>query len=391
MKVLLVIYNYDAGFPFIQEIEANLKAQPGMEVDVLDTHQLELRHHNGKREALVSPLVKKMGALPKIGIWIKIFKLRGWLACQKGKYDVVNIHNCDAIYIHLIKSLRALTPNLYSMVWGSDFYRADEAMRRRKRAIFDNSRYIIFANPVNARDFIKHYDDYRGKAVINGFGVGKFDHIMKYRQSETIDNLKKQFHFPTDKIIVAVGYNGTKGQQHVKLLESISKLPAAIKDRLFLVLQMTYGFQQEYCNEVEAKAATTGVSYSVLKEFFDDEKTSRLRLAIDVVLNAQITDGFSSSIQEHIFAENIVVVGDWLPYQPLELAEIFYLRTPLDGFSKTLTNVVERYDEMKAATRGNSDKIYRLSSWSARIKSWVSIYQGEGARFLYQENELNIS
>jgi hypothetical protein len=391
MKLLLLIYNYEAGFPFIQDIEKNLKLQPGIEVDVLDTNNLVLRQHKGGKKNLAGSLGRKLVRLPKIGFRIKIILLRRVLAHMKGKYDVVNIHNCDLIYTYLMPSFRAITDNVYPMMWGSDFYRASEMQRTQKKAIFDASRYIIFANPVNARDFIAHYQDYREKAIINGFGVAKFDSIKEVSEKESIESLKKSFDLPTDKIIVAVGYNGTKGQQHVKLLDEIAQLPADIKSRLFLVLQMTYGFQQDYCNEVEGRAAALGLDYRVLKEFFDDEKTSRLRLAIDVVLNAQITDGFSSSIQEHIFAGNIVVVGDWLPYQPLELAQIFYLRTPLDGFGSKLVSVVEKYDEMKAATQGNSEKIYRLSSWSNRIKSWVSIYRGEGEKFLYQEHDMKIS
>jgi|GEM_PF-3351130 len=391
MNVLLVIYNYEAAFPFIQDLEKNLKTQQGVQVDVLDTNNLTLRRHAGGKEELAGPFARLLMRLPRIGHRLKAPLLRRLLAGMKGRYDVVNIHNCDEIYIHLMDALRGITDQVYTMMWGSDFYRASEAMRARKKIIFDKSRYVMFANPVNARDLTSYYNDYRDKAIINGFGVAKFDLIRAIGEQQSITELKEHFGFPQDKIVVAVGYNGTKGQQHVELLDEIARLPEAVRARLFLVLQMTYGFQQDYCSGVEARAKELGLKYKLLKDFFNDEETARLRLAIDVVLNAQVTDGFSSSIQEHIFARNIVVVGDWLPYQPLELARIFYLRTPLDGFHAVLSDVVARYGEMKAETQGNSEKIYELSSWNHRIKSWVSIYRGEGARFLYQENDLKIS
>lgn len=389
MKALLVIFNYKAGFPFIQDLERNLKHQ-GIEVDVLDSDRLFLKKHNDLVQNLTLKLLAKVVDVPKIGTAFRIFVLKRFLKKQKSKYNVVSVHSCDPIYIYLATDLRNLSKNFYPMVWGSDFYRANTSLREKKRVIFDNARYIIFANPVNAFDFISYYRDYKEKSIITGFGVAKFDLIKKVKMQYTIEQLKTSFGFPSDKIIVAVGYNGTKGQQHEKLLEQVSALNHLVKDRIFLLLQMTYGLDKEYAKNVQIKAKMTGINYKIITQFLDDEETSKLRLAVDVVLNAQITDGFSSSVQEHIFARNILVVGEWLPYRPLELAKIFYYKTPLESFGKNLTEVVEQYNEVKTLTRDNPNKLYAISSWSSRIKNWVSIYKGEGSKFLFNENDMCI-
>lgn len=391
MKVLLAIYNYKAGFPFIQDIESNLKLQKGIEVDVLDTDQLFLKKHDGSIQHLVKAnWINKMLHLPKIGTAIRVTILRRFLPKLRGKYDLVNIHNCDPIYIYLGRQFRKVSSNLYPMIWGSDFYRANKKMRDKKKNLFNNARYIVFANPVNAQDFVNYYNDYKEKAIITGFGVSKFDLIREIFLTEKQDNLKAKFGFPLNKMIVAVGYNGTQGQQHVKLLQELASLPEIIKQKLFLVLQMTYGFNNDYANEVEKYAVDTDIEYKMIREFLDDKETSRLRVAIDVVLNAQTTDGFSSSIQEHIFAKNIVVVGDWLPYKPLELAQIVYIQKPLGKFSEAVIEIIDGYERLKNAVQENSNKIYSISGWDTRIQNWISIYKGEGKKYLYNENEMQI-
>lgn len=391
MKVLLVIYNYKAGFPFIQDLAMHLKQQPDLEVDTLDTDEMFVKTHNGTIHTLTENLlVKRLLPLPKIGTALRLFFLKRYLQSQQGKYDAVGLHSCDAIYVYLAKALRSITPNFYPMIWGSDFYRATPAWLKKKRVIFDNARNIIFANPVNARDFTRHYREYHEKAIINGFGVAKFDLIKQIRAENTLTSLKIEFGLPLDKIIVAVGYNGSKGQQHKKILNELSGLPAVIREKIFLVLQMTYGHNQVYTQEVIKHVAQSGINYRLIDAFLDDRQIASLRLAVDVVLNAQISDGFSSSIQEHLFAGNIVVVGDWLPYLPLELANIIFFKKRLQEFGATLQSIVEQYAEMKDSVTGNAEKLYRLSSWRSRIKNWVDIYAGRGDRFRYNEQEMQI-
>jgi hypothetical protein len=389
MRVLLVISSYKSGFPYIQDLKKELEAKD-VRVNILDVENLFLIQNDQEVRISGSWFVKKMLQLPGIRTYVRTFILKRYLKTLIGQYDSVGIHSCDLIYVYLIKDLQKVSPNLTATIWGSDFYRADAGQREKKRVIFDTSRYIIFGNPVNARDFIEYYKDYRHKAVITSFGVSKFDAIREIQNNESTEALKARFGLPLDKIILALGYNGSRGQQHTELLKELSTLDESLKKRLFIVLQMTYGATEAYCKEVELQAGQTGIDYTILRNFLNDEDMARFRLSMDIVLNAQITDGFSASIQEHIYAGNILIVGDWLPYKPLELAGICYIKKPLGQFAAALTEVLERYDELKGQMQDNADKLYMLSGWNAKIGNWISIYKGEGGPFLYKENEMYI-
>ena len=142
-------------------------------------------------------------------------------------------------------------------------------------------------------------------------------------------------------------------------------------------------FQQEvpllmmdFQKEVEQKAAASGAPYKMVTHFLSDEETSQIRIATDIVLNAQLTDGFSASIQEHIFAGNVVVVGDWLQYKSLDNSDVFYKKSPEQGFAATLSDVIENYEHYQQLANGNADKIYNLSSWKSRLPYWIQIYGG---------------
>jgi hypothetical protein len=100
-------------------------------------------------------------------------------------------------------------------------------------------------------------------------------------------------------------------------------------------------------------------------------------MATDIVLNAQVSDGFSGSIQEHICAKNIVIVGDWLKYPLLDESGIFYLKSRIGEFGNHLQRIVGDIDKYRQLTAGNDEKICRLSSWKSRLPLWLDIYSAE--------------
>ena len=50
----------------------------------------------------------------------------------------------------------------------------------------------------------------------------------------------------------------------------------------------------------------------------------------NITLNIQETDAFSGSISESIMADNVVLVGDWLPYNIYEEWGVKIFKTDLD-------------------------------------------------------------
>lgn len=376
MKVLLVISDYKSGFPYIQDLERELKVS-NVFVNVLDVENLFIVKNDGSTQKLAdSSLLKTLLLLPKIRTYTRVAILKRFLRTIRGTYDAVGIHSCDLIYVHLVEDLKKVAPNLSVTIWGSDFYRASEEARQAKKKILNACNLIVFGNPSNEEDLVRYYKKYEDRSVVCGFGVTKFDMIDYELRKRSREEIRSALQLPSDRHIVTIGYNGTPGQQHEKLIESVRTLPAEIKKRIFLLFQMSYGGSEAYKKQVEAKAQTCGIPYLFLTDFLSDQDTSRIRIATDIVLNAQVTDGFSASIQEHIYAGNVVVVGDWLQYKSLDRASVFYLKSEEGNFGCKLVDIVQSYPKYRQLTEKNSDRIYQLSSWKSRLPDWISIYRG---------------
>lgn len=376
MKVLLVISSYKNGFPYIQDLERKLKTQE-ISVSVLDIESLFLINNDGSiSEVADSFTLKFILKVPKVRTGIRVFLLKRYFKKLKGKYDAIGIHSCDLIYIHLIEGLRKISKNLSVTIWGSDFYRASDLMRQRKKKVFDLCDLIVFGNPSNQYDFVSYYKDYYGKSVVCGFGITKFDIIKKVLEHSKKQEVKSSLGLPTNKLIVAIGYNGTVQQQHEMLIDCLTTLPKTLKEKIFLLFQMSYGGNEEYRKQVEKKAKACGINYKLITHFLSDEETSKIRIATDIVLNAQLTDGFSASIQEHLFAKNVVIVGSWLEYKSLDQSNIFYLKSSKENFGRMSFDVIENYSKYSQLIENNTEKIYELSSWDSRLSDWIAIYKG---------------
>jgi serine/threonine protein kinase len=380
MRVLLVISDYKNGFPYIQDLESELKAK-GVFVNTLDIQNLLLIDQQGETKRLAS--FGFFLKLPRIRTWLRLLVVKRFLRSVKGKFDTVGIHSCDPIYDFLVEELDHVSPNLTVTVWGSDFYRAPDSLRNRKQKLLDRCKAIVFGNPSNKEDFINYYNKYHDRSIVCGFGITKFDIINSVLSRLTVNEIKSELQLPLDKFIVTIGYNGSPGQQHIKLIDSIMDLSQEEKSAIFLIFQMTYGGSADYKRSVERKAKESGINFRVIDHFLDDEETSKIRIATDIVLNAQITDGFSASIQEHIYANNKVVVGNWLKYQSLDDSGIYYLRSDFAGFAGHLRNICRDFGKYDALTRDNANKIYQLSSWNSRLPVWIKIYDPEGQNSKY--------
>jgi hypothetical protein len=374
MKVLLVISDYAGGFPFIQDLESELK-NAGLEVDVLEFSQFTYRE-NGKDQRYASKLFSRLAKFRKLGTLVTIFTVKSKLKELRGKYDAVNIHSCEHIYYYLAKPMRKLTDNISVMIWGSDFYRVSNSIREKNRRIFDQMRFIAFGNPQNAKDFTGYYNNYADKSVIAGFGSKKFD-LIKNLMKRNPAEIRKQFGLPEDKIIISCGYNGREMQQHLLMLEQVGLLSPQLKSKIFLVLQLGYGADPAYVQNLKDKLGEIRVPYKMFDKMLSDEEIAALRIVPDITLNAQVSDGFSSSIQEHLLARNILIVGDWLPYAFLEKKGMFLRRVPVKDFSVVIEDVIQNLSSYKEKVAGNTEIIESISGWPTRVNEWKKVYTGD--------------
>lgn len=278
-------------------------------------------------------------------------------------------------YANIIKRLKSFcNQRIKVTIWGSDFYRQAGGSYEEKELIYQLSDIIHISTQQMADDFINSYPLYAGKIRIAHFGLERLKKMKEIISSEKrkIPSFLLQ---KDERLVVTCGYNGSPAQQHGLIIEALKKLPVEIKKKLFVVLPMTYGTSPDYCSVIKGLMGNSGLDYHIVDHYLSEEDLIQLRLRTNIAVNMQITDAFAGSIQEHIMAGNLLVVGDWLPYHRIfEDNNIFVRYTKKENLDENLKWAIDNYALVQDKLQNNSDAIYKFSSWDNIVEKWARIY-----------------
>lgn len=323
------------------------------------------------------PLILKVLRVLLFNYRLKLFVVKKAPFILKGllkRYNVVDIHFFGAFYYKTIELLRSLGVKVKITIWGSDFYRSNAKVRSKQGLYYEMIDCIQICTDAMKDDFISFYKDFEDKIQIAHFGITQFDLIDKISVEEEIEDIKHKLKLPTDKKVITCGYNGSAGQQHLTILDAFSNLDDSLKEQVFLLLPMTYGVTIEILKQVREQLNLLEIDYLILTEDLTSEDVSRLRLASDIAINIQVTDAFSASIQEHLYSQNIVIVGDWLPYDKLEQGGVYYIKTSLENLNLHIEETITNYPIIKERSLVNKERMHQLSSWDVVTRDWVKLY-----------------
>jgi hypothetical protein len=294
------------------------------------------------------------------------------------KYDLVDFHAFAEYYLDLMHFCVKKGIPYDITLWGSEIMRATPNALIRNKYGFENARYIKATE--NLQDVIseQYLGAFDNKCKTVYWGNSDFEVIDKVSSSFTdVGAIKHSFiDCPDDKIIITCGYNGSAAQNHVRILESISRLPETLLNSLFLILPMTYGADEEYLKTVKETVERTGVLFKLFDKRLPIETVAKIRIVSDVVVNMQDSDAFSGSLQGHLYGGNVLIIGEWLKYPPLDNKKIFYLKTTFDSLSDLLEDVLCNLDEYKKQCINNSSLMSGLTSWNSVVNTWFNIYKG---------------
>ncbi len=302
---------------------------------------------------------------------------RAWTLNTIESYDVCHIHSLDATYGPLIGILSKKAKHIVISVYGSELYDSLwKYFRILQRQLIDRAEVITFTNPRTSIDFLKVFGDrYRTKIRVIGLGTTPLEKINELIDEPRTDSRVK-LGLPQNSIVVTCGYCGQSLHQHLKMLASIRNVSPSLPDNLFLVFPMTYGATPEYRNLVMRALADSGFRYKIFDMFMSDDDVARLRRATDIMINVPETDQFSGSMQEHVYAGNVVINGSWLPYDLLYDNGVFALKaTTVDEVGLLLVNAIENYQVLAARSQKGKDAIWALTSWEANTPKWIELYR----------------
>lgn len=365
MKVL-ILTSYAGSWPYIPEMVLKL------DKSVIDVYILDIDNF-----VLFNPIsgyeIKLKVNYRTIDIF-KAFLVIRLIKKSKIDFDIINMHYIYSCYKYIALYCR-IKNNIKTIatIWGSDFLRINNKKRRKLKLLFNNVDCISFNDDRIKQTFLGYYNDYDYKTRILNFGIGLLDKMQLISKESSLNDLKKHMGVPENLFIIALGYNAIKEQQHLCMIDALKKMDETLKKKCFVILQMTYPENKKYIELVKEKIAETNVLYTILDEKLPEEKVCYIRMISDIVVNIQITDSLSGSLQEHAFAGAKMIIGEWLKYKSFEdkNVDIEYIKKP-----EEISVLLEKYirnNEIRQQYVFNN-LIYELSSWDNNIRKWIETY-----------------
>jgi hypothetical protein len=361
---------------YLKELKENLNKN-GINVEFLDINDFFLIDDKNIKKYLFlnMPIIFKIFSKLRI-FWIfRFFILKYIFKNIDKKYDVVNIHYVYDYYVYHLKDIKKIGSKVIATIWGSDFYRMSRICKIKQRKIYEVVDKISLMNPETKKDFINFYKDFENKCFVARLGRNTLNVIKNEITKKSKCDIKKHIGLPQNKIIVTCGYNAIVQQQHMCAIKALESIDRNILNKIFLVFPMTYGYKKfNYVRNIENMIKNLKIEYKIYSNFMSIEDVSKIRLASDIFINIQTTDQFSMSFQEYLYAKNLVIAGDWLPYGCLTDENVFFLNTNLDKLSDNIEKAITNLDSFQKYLINNPEIIYKFGSWEYNIDSWIKIY-----------------
>lgn len=336
----------------------------GLNMDAFNMHKLQF--HINRKKSLIYKFLSFLQHFFLLRLFIKRFFYSSILHKLSLKTKLIDIHFFSRNYVRFLEHYNSP----YKLtIWGSDFNRELPYWQERKREIYKRASIIQVATKEMKNSLLSYEKSLVNKIQVCNFGVSLLTQIEEFRSFVNIDSLKK------DRIVITCGYNGTKGQQHLKIFNAISHLPKKLKEKLYLQIPLTYGLSRKYRKNIKSALALLNCPYKLYLSRLSDNDLAKLRLRTDITINMQITDALSASLIEHLYSGNILIVGDWLPYGLFDEAKVFYLKSSIEELPSVLECAINDIDNNKLNAKDNLHIIESLFSWSSVSLKQANLYK----------------
>lgn len=289
---------------------------------------------------------------------------------------------CDLFHWHyfgperlpLLRHLPARAKLIMSL-WGSDLYRT-AGIQEYVRQFEACKKVTVFtmATPEMRETFLAKFGrDLADKVRLLNYGACNLETIDRVRERRACGLTR--FGIGAGKTVVCIGNSAVAGNQHIPVLRAIAEVKPELLTRIALVLPMTYGLHPDYASEVRQEAAKVGAPVAIIDEFLSDEEIALLRCCADVTIHVPVSDQFSASMCEALYAGSILITGSWLPYSRLRMNHVaFHEIAGVEDVGRKLTEVIENLGCERKRVSQNAEPIRQLMSWDTVTDQWLALY-----------------
>lgn len=236
-------------------------------------------------------------------------------------YDVINIHYPYWEQTFALRLFKKLGTRILLTPWGSDVYRISSWQRRILKPLYGRADNISGIPNRFLKDVIGYFNIPTSKIVNLNIGSDVVDYISTNKKLLSVADAKSRLKISPKTYTITCGYNASKAQQHLKIIEQIIGVKKKLPRDFIILLPMTYAsgnsglsYQHELISIMEAN----GIKYKIFTEYLDCRGMFELMRASDMFIHVQTTDADSGSVKEFILSGANTLNGAWMQYDDLD-------------------------------------------------------------------------
>ena len=298
-----------------------------------------------------------------------------------------NLASFDHLHFHFPNILRAicimLSPkksNIIMTFWGSDIFRTSGLtyhfwmQKALKRANVINMSSNEMREALSS-EFGREIDQ-KLKYSIFFPKSGLIDQINNISQEpEQLSNFEKKYGLENNLPTIIIGTNGYEQNNHLQILRAIKNFSK--KQKLNIILPLTYGLSPSYLKQIKEITSDINSNTILLQDYLSWEELAAMRLVADLYISMPTTDAMSATVMESLYAENVCIVGSWLPYSTFRASGAYYLECEtFDKLPEMLSEIIANIDEYKGKCAKNKELVKaRFFNTQQLSAKWKHVYQ----------------
>lgn len=291
------------------------------------------------------------------------------------KYDLVTVQYTEKWNAFWGRIASKLNKKLIVSFWGSDLLRLNKPDKNTLLAIKCSSAVTLTTDEMRNKFITLYGEKYSNKIRMTKFGSNGIDYLNnEFDKNE----FAYRFGIDTNKVIVSIGYNKMKEQQHLAVLKVINSLPDSIRSKIHIILRLTYGSgDSNYVNQIKDLVALSQCTNTIFEEYLSDKDIAGITHLTDIFIHAQTTDARSASMSEHLYSKCLVINPSWINYPDFE-GKVFYLTfKDFDDLKAVLLDNLCKKEQSRYIDKlyENTKTVSDLCSWDSLAPLWRKIYE----------------
>jgi len=290
-------------------------------------------------------------------------------------YDIYHYHSLETARMPLLWLLPPNAPVVLS-VWGSDLLRSAGTLEYADQLAACQRANVITVTSMEIREILlsKFGRHLAPRIRLALLGVSLLDEIDRCGNSRA--GFLESWGISPDRVTICVGNNASPGNQHLEAIARLSDLPERHRSRVTLLVPLSYrpanrAYKESLCVALQ----NSPLSYRIFDSPLSDREVAMLRIATDILVHVPVSDAFSASMLETLYAGGLLVTGAWLPYSELRRAHVsFEPILALDDLTDAVTSALDNLDAQRRAARDNRGRIRALVHPTETVRAWMSIY-----------------